>query len=106
MSRIDLRLRPPQVRYLEYVAERDEVSFSRAFATVVELYAPNVERLAALPQPDRRVVFLPEPNLAVLDRLAMAWQITRAETARRLIDDARREFPRLALTTLAASVRG
>lgn len=86
---IDLRLRTPQVRYLEYLAERDAGPLSSALEWIV------TDRRQAYPVgvivPARKVnkhLTLSRENYTYIERLSVAWGLPISDTVRRLIDEA------------------
>lgn len=87
---VTLHLRTRQARFLSEVASREDISLSRALARVIESYKPNPT--GALPPPRARKAMrhlaITPSHLAVLDKLALDWGLTRTDVARRLIDEA------------------
>lgn len=93
---VDVRLRSREVAYLEYLAERDEISVSKAFGLVVERHAQSAETLPRRPIRKVRSHFWMKPeHLVILDRLAVKWGVFRSDVARRLIGQALAEDPEL-----------
>jgi hypothetical protein len=88
-ARASVYLRTPQASYLRYVADRDDITISRALAQII------AEHAGALPHPRRPVqkfvqhLNLPVDHLMLLTRLASELGVDRSEVARRLIDRAR-----------------
>jgi hypothetical protein len=87
IGRIDVFLRTRHAAYLRRLANREDVSLSRAFAMVVEDILPAPTPTNSPAKVRAKMVICPE-NLAVLDKLARDGGISRSDVARRLIDEA------------------
>ena len=91
---LDLRMRSLHVEYLEYVAERDDVSLSHALTLILDeklaTYAPASVRRS---EKARVHLCVPERCLAILDRLALETGRSRTEAAMRVIETARENDP-------------
>ena len=95
LPRIHIKLRTSQAEYLAFIAQREEMSLSRVFGAVIDHYGAPI----VLGRPARKrehYIVITAANLAVLDRLAAGWGLTRSDAARRLIDAARAEDPEMA----------
>lgn len=92
---MDLKLRADRVRFLEYLADRDGTSVSRALGTVIDFYAPVPTGSAVVDsrERERKHVWIDQDHLAVIDRLAVEWGILRSDVVARLIDEGRRRVP-------------
>ena len=98
-----LRLRTPQIGYLEHQARWDGISLSQAFASILDRYAPaHISSIPATGGSERRHLTIDPDHAAVLADLSVKWGMERSEVARRLID--------IAMTTsdreVSAAVRG
>ena len=88
--RVDFLVRSQHVEYLEYVAERDQVSLSAALTTVLD------ENLIGFSRPaggrrsgkERLHLYIPAHHLALLDRLAVMTGLSRTDAAMRVIEAA------------------
>ena len=97
--KVDVRLRTDRVQYLEYRAQRDEISLSQALESIIDAHAP-LPTPRALTRPgriERKHLTIDGARLAVIDRLALEWGLMRSDVAARLIDEARQDDPILML---------
>jgi hypothetical protein len=85
---IDVHLRTQHVEYLSYIAGRDEVSVSRAFASVVEQYAEIVAVTYKSARKASKHLSVGPDHLRILDGRAAVAGLSRSEMSRRLIDAA------------------
>lgn len=91
-ERLDIYLRSQQANYLEYMAERDESSLSAAFASILETYGNAARYQTRAPtRKVRKHIILRPLHMSILDALVLQWGIRRAEVARALLDEARRQ---------------
>lgn len=95
-ARVTVRLLTPQRNYLEYVAERDEISLSRSLGLIIEGHGLGMRAHGRLPVRKTPINFVINlPHLAILDQLAGQWGLTRSDVARRLIDGALKADPHI-----------
>lgn len=86
-THIDLRTR--QVQYLEYIAERDDISISHAMQKVIESAIDKIYVDPPLNAQKIRLHLTVAPKCdTYLKLLASRWGIRKSDVARRLIDDA------------------
>ena len=88
--RLDLRMRSQHVEYLAYIAERDDVSVTRALTVILEENLIGFQRPPSTQRSQKARVHLcvSEHHLALLDRLAVITGRTRTEAAMRVIEAA------------------
>lgn len=86
---IDVTLRSQQIDYLRRVAEREDVSLSRALACIIETYAEIAASKPRRPTRKARTHFHSTPaHVALIDQLTVKWGVRKSEVVRRVIDGA------------------
>lgn len=83
-----IHLRTPHMRYLRTVAERESMTLSGVFATIIAYHGDVMMQSPLRVEKVPLHVFMTSDQLAILDRLAVLWGVKRSEVARRLIDQA------------------
>lgn len=82
-------LRTPQVRYLEYLAERDAGPVSQTLDWIIRDRMKTTMQVFALPAKKVRGCYTLSPEcLVYVDKLGVQWGLERSDVIRRLIDDA------------------
>jgi hypothetical protein len=86
---LDLRLRTPQVRYLEYLAARDAGPLSGALEWIVfdRRQSQPVEAVAPARKVNKHLT-LSMDSYRYIEKLSVAWGLPISDTVRRLIDEA------------------
>lgn len=84
---MDFVLRTQQIQYLEYLAERADISISEAFGRVIERSLEAIRIEASQPaQKIRKHLTVEHAHIAFIDSLAIKWGLPRSDVARRVID--------------------
>jgi hypothetical protein len=77
------------VAYLERIAERDEVSVSRALANLIDTQiAPASFEVKRPAHKVRRHIWISDEHLELLQRLTARMGLSRSDVVRRLLDGA------------------
>ncbi len=91
---IELALRTQHVDYIEYLAERDDTNFSRAFGALLEAkIQPSPDKRSKPPRKIRKRMMFIAYHLELLDQLSEKLGLSRSDTARRIIDEALAKDP-------------
>jgi hypothetical protein len=88
--KIDVSLLTREIEFLQRIADFNEISLSRAFEMVIAGRAETDAPPNRASFKTRQTVHIDPRTLALLDRAAMKWGLTRSDAARRLVDAALR----------------
>lgn len=85
---ITVGLRTAHRRYLRRMADHQDISLSDAFGAILDEYA-SVLPSAQAPRKELTHLRLDAPRIAILNKLSATMAVSKAEVARRIIDEAR-----------------
>lgn len=89
MSLLGVYLRTPQARYLRSLADREDITISRAMEMVIEQEAiASLDGNRPPPRKERMCFSLNPIHAAILGRLSIQLGLRKSDVARRLIDGA------------------
>lgn len=87
---VQLRLLSHEVRFLQTIAEREDISVSKALGRIIDesaTPAPVVERRRS-PKQVSRNLWIDNERLAAVERLRARQGVSRSEVVRRILDAA------------------
>lgn len=84
-------LRTPHLRYLRRVAEHQDIPISHVFGAILDEYA-SISESAQTPRKELVHLRLNVERIAVWNRLSVTMGVSKAEVARRIIDEARQRL--------------